>query len=143
MALTISNGTDTVSFADATAAFTGTTGAYWTRAPYRGKRYGIERVDAPATAGFIVKRHDFRGRAFGPLLVWYINTSASNCIAAYVADAAKILNKQLTLTLVGHASPFPSCSCESFEPLRGSPQQSGTNLYRLPCILILEQDRET
>lgn len=143
MPLTLNNGAATVTYLDAVDGFTAIAGSkYWTRAPVKGPRYGFERHKGPAVDGNLTTTHGFSGRELGPFIVWYIGTTEQACWDAYKADVLLILNKNHTVGVPNKES-FVNCTVDVFDPVRGSAQKSGTSLYRLPCLIILGQDRNS
>lgn len=140
MPLAITNASsEVVTFSDPSTGFHRTAGQYFVGYSVDEERYAIEKNSAPATDGQTVKRHGFRDRNLGPILVMYVAADADSAEALYTADHNKMRNNALSVVMP-NSETFPACNMTQFKKIR-QPKDTGHNTYMLRCLLSFEQVR--
>lgn len=140
MPLTITNASSqSVVFADPSTGFHATAGQYFISYGLDEERYALELNSAPATDGQTVKRHGFRDRAVGPILVAYVGADPDSVEALYTADHNKLRNNALSVVMP-NSETFPACNMQQFKKPR-PPKDTGHGTYMLRCLLAFEQVR--
>lgn len=140
LVITPSSGAGALTYADATAGFTGSSGYWWLG---KGRpdvaKHRTERHPAPAQDGNPVKRDGFDERSISDLEVVLVGASADAVWQAWKEDADAIAGFACSVAFGGNT--FPACEVERFEVTKGPKKTSQGGMYRMHAVLGFKQLR--